>query len=93
MTGLINDGDLVTLAPCNACDVIAGDVVLARVEGRRFRQIVLHRVVAVEQDRFLIGSSSRLDGWVQAEDVLGRVVQTVHSKDAPDSDLASRAAP
>ncbi len=81
MTGLINDGDLVTLSPCDACGLNAGDIVLARVEGRRFRHVVLHKVVAIEQDRFLIGSNNRLDGWVQAEAILGRVVQGVKARD------------
>ena len=77
MTGQINDGDLVTLAPCRACELVAGDVVLARIEGRRCHHIVLHRIVAAEQDRFLIGSNSRLDGWVEVGAIVGRVAQIV----------------
>lgn len=79
MTGRINDGDLVTLAPCRACDLTAGNVVLARVEGKRHSHVVLHRIVAVEQDRFLIGSNNRLDGWIGYDAVFGKVVQVVHA--------------
>ncbi len=69
----INDGDLVTLEPCRPEDLVPGDIVLARVRGWL---LVLHQIVEREPDRLLIGTvSGRVDGWIAADDIFGRVVQ------------------
>lgn len=71
MRGRIEDGALVTLVPCDPGELAVGDVVLVRVRGWL---LVLHQIVAVEQGRFLIGTTAgRQDGWVSARDVFGRV--------------------
>lgn len=76
MTGRISDGDLVTLAPCRAEDLAVGDIVLVRVQGKRFSHVVLHGILSVEGGRLLIGShSGRVDGWVDRGDVYGVVTQ------------------
>ena len=73
MTGLINDGDLVTLEPCRAEDLAVGDVVLVRVRGWL---LVLHQILDREPGRFLIGTTAgRADGWVSADEVFGRVTK------------------
>jgi len=73
MRGRVNDGDLVTLAPCRSEELVVGDVVLVRVRGWL---LVLHQILDREPDRFLIGTTAgRSDGWVSASEVLGRVVQ------------------
>ena len=72
MTGRISDGDLVTLAPCRAEDLAVGDIVLVRVQGKRFSHGVLHGILSVEGGRLLIGShSGRVDGKVDRGDVYG----------------------
>ena len=44
MTGRINDGDLVTVAPCDASGVQVGDAVFVRIHGN----YVLHLVKAIQ---------------------------------------------
>lgn len=81
MEGRISNGDLVTLQPCIAQDLVAGDVVLARVQGRRYFHLVLHLIIAREADRFLIGNNhGRIDGWVTAQNVFGRVTRVDAAK-------------
>lgn len=76
MTGRISDGDLVTLAPCRAENLAAGDIVLVRIQGKRFSHVVLHAILSVEGERLLIGShSGRVDGWVDRGDIYGIVTQ------------------
>ena len=77
MTGRINDGDLVTLAPCGAEDLAVGNIMLVRVQGKRFSHVVLHGILAVEGERFLIGShQGRVDGWVDRGGIYGIVTGT-----------------
>ena len=74
MTGRISDGDLVTLILCTAEDLAAGDIVLARVKGRRLFHLVLHLVHERSDGQFLIGSNNgRLDGWIEFDDIFGKV--------------------
>ncbi len=76
MTGRINDGDLVTLAPCSPDNLAAGDIVLARVQGRRFSHLVLHLIHERDGERFLVGSvTGREDGWIGAADIYGKVTE------------------
>lgn len=82
MRGRINEGDLVTLEPCSCDSLTAGDIVLARIQGRRYSLLVLHQILARDGDRFLIGSTEgRIDGWVTAQEILGRVLH-IASKDS-----------
>ncbi len=54
-----------------AADGKAGDVVFLR---RKWRHYLLHLVLQVDGDRFLIGNNLRtVDGWADAADILGRV--------------------
>ncbi len=77
----INSGDLVTLEPCSAHDLAIGDVVLARITGRRYSHLVLHLVQDREMDRFLVGSrDGRTDGWIAAENIFGRVTKVERLK-------------
>lgn len=72
MRGRIEDGSLVTLAPCNPTQLVVGDIVLARVRGWL---LVLHQVIAVEPGRFLIGTTAgRQDGWVSDKEIYGQLV-------------------
>ena len=68
MTGKVNDGDFVTLEPCNPDDLDVGDVVLVRVRG----QIYLHLIKAKSKGRFLIGNNrGGTNGWVNGKAIYG----------------------
>ena len=57
----MNDGDLVTLEPCDPEKLTPGDVVLVRVRGTDY----LHLIKAVNGDRVLIGNNrGGTNGWV-----------------------------
>lgn len=61
MTGRINDGDLVTLQPCDVATLKVGDAVLVRVHGN----ILLHLIKAINNNRYLIGNNrGGINGWV-----------------------------
>jgi hypothetical protein len=81
MTGRIQDGALVTLEPCRTEDLAVGDIVLVRIQGKRFSHVVLHSVLSIVAGRFLIGSHrGRVDGWVDWGDIYG-VVTEVEAQD------------
>ena len=65
----INDGDLVTLAPCDPESVEFGDVVLVRLRGNW----LLHLVTAVDGKRVQIGNNrGKINGWAGRGSILGR---------------------
>lgn len=79
MEGRISDGDLVTLSPVAGEDLAAGEIVLARVKGRRYFHLVLHLIHDCDGELFLIGSNNgRLDGWIGRDDIYG-VVTSIES--------------
>ena len=68
MKGKVNDGDLVTLEPCDPEKLTAGDVVLVRVKGTDY----LHLIKAVNGGRVLIGNNrGGTNGWVGRNCVYG----------------------
>lgn len=68
MTGKVNDGELVTLEPCNPQTLKNGDIVLVKVKGR----VYLHLIKAVNQERYLIGNNrGGINGWVSAKAIYG----------------------
>ncbi len=72
MRGKINDGDLVTLAPCNPDELNVGNVVLVRVRGNA----LLHLIKARNKGRFLIGNNrGKINGWVGANSIYGVAVE------------------
>ncbi len=71
MRGKVNDGDLVTLEPCDPDTVAMSDVVLVRVRGTDY----LHLVKAVSDGRFLIGNNrGGINGWITRRQIFGRLV-------------------
>ncbi|MCI0488907.1 MAG: hypothetical protein L0229_20135 [Blastocatellia bacterium] len=61
MKGKVDDGDLVTLEPCQPDKLSIGDIVLVRVRGRDY----LHLIKAIDNGRFLIGNNrGGTNGWV-----------------------------
>lgn len=72
MTGKVNDGDLVTIEPCDAATLKVGDIVLVKVKGH----IYLHLIKAVNNGRFLIGNNrGGINGWVGANSIYGIATQ------------------
>lgn len=72
MTGRIDDGDAVTIAPCDATSIRVGDGVFVRIHGN----CLIHLVKAIQGDRVLIGNNrGKINGWVNKSAVLGRVIQ------------------
>jgi SOS-response transcriptional repressor LexA len=71
MTGKVNDGDRVTLAPCDTETLKVGDIVLVRVHGSDY----LHLIKAISQGRFLIGNNrGGTNGWVGKHAIYGIAV-------------------
>lgn len=72
MRGKVNDGDLVTLEPCDPDTLQVGDIVLVRVRGTDY----LHLIKAVDRGRFLIGNNrGGTNGWVSRHAIYGKVVR------------------
>ncbi|HEY0736304.1 MAG TPA: S24 family peptidase [Herpetosiphonaceae bacterium] len=72
MSGKVNDGDLVTLAPCDPDTLRVGDIVLVRVHGSDY----LHLIKAIKQGRFLIGNNrGGTNGWVGKQAIYGRAIK------------------
>ncbi len=72
MRGKVDDGDLVTLEPCDPDTLAVGDIVLVRVHGSDY----LHLVKAVDRGRYLIGNNrGGTNGWVGRHAIFGRATQ------------------
>lgn len=72
MKGKVDDGDLVTLAPCDPAALRTGDIVLVRVHGTDY----LHLITAVDGERFQIGNNrGGINGWVRAPALYGIAVR------------------
>ena len=72
MRGLIEDNQLVTIAPVDVRAIIAGDVVLVRWK----TNFLLHLVKEARATDLLIGNNlGRVNGWAKRSDVLGRVTK------------------
>ena len=72
MRGRIESGQQVTIEPVTFAEVAVDDVVFVRWKGN----YLLHLVKELSDDRVLIGNNlGKINGWVSAEDVLGRVTE------------------
>lgn len=72
MKGKVDDGDIVTVVPCDPNTLAVGDIVLVRVKGNDY----LHLVKAVDQGRFQIGNNrGGINGWVGPNAVYGRATK------------------
>lgn len=72
MKGKVNDGDKVTLEPCEVEQLEVGDIVLVRVKGQDY----LHLIKAKNQGRFLIGNNrGGINGWVGHNCVYGKAIK------------------
>lgn len=71
MRGRVNDGDLVTIVPCDPAALAVSDVVLVRVRGTDY----LHLIKAKDGQRFLIGNNrGGINGWVGPNAIYGKAV-------------------
>ena len=71
MKGKINDGDLVTVAPCEAETLKVGDILLVRVHGSDY----LHLLKARDKERFQIGNNrGGINGWVGKNNIYGKAI-------------------
>ena len=72
MRGKVNDGDLVTVAPCDPATLRPDDIVLVRVHGRDY----LHLIKAVNGGRFQIGNNrGHTNGWVGHNCIYGKATK------------------
>lgn len=72
----VNDGDRVTLEPCEPADLEVGSIVLVRVGGSDY----LHLVTAIDGQRFQIGNNrGRINGWVGPAAIYGRATKVESS--------------
>ena len=72
MRGKVDDGNLVTLEPCDPSTLSVDDVVLVRVRGTDY----LHLIKAINGDRFLIGNNrGGTNGWVGRNALYGRAIR------------------
>lgn len=72
MRGKVDDGDLVTLEPCDTTSLEVGDIVLVRVHGTDY----LHLIKAIDRERFLIGNNrGGTNGWVGKHAIHGKAVR------------------
>ncbi len=77
MSGHINDGDLGTLKPVAPQQLRVGDAVLARVQGKKRELVVLHEILEIRENEFLMGArNGRLDGWISGTAILGLALET-----------------
>ena len=68
----VNDGNRVTVEPCEPADLEVGDIVLVRVKGNDY----LHLIKAIDRGRFLIGNNrGGTNGWVGPSAVYGRAAR------------------
>ena len=71
MVPLIRSGQLCTVAPIDAAELEAGDIVLCKVRGAEY----LHKILAVRDGRFQIGNNrGGINGWVTAKGVYGKLL-------------------
>ncbi len=72
MTGKVNDGDLVTLEPCDPANLKKDDIVLVRCRGNDY----LHLIKAIDGQRFLIGNNrGGTNGWVGSQAIYGKATK------------------
>ena len=72
MKGKIESGQLVTVEPCKAKDLLKGDVVLCKVGRSQY----LHIVKEIKESRFQIGNNvGRINGWIGADSIFGKCIK------------------
>ncbi len=82
MTGLVNDGQLVTVESAIAKpfgDIRKGDIVLCEVNGRQYLHRVLDVVVDIDrggQKIYQIGNNrGGINGWIRRDAIYGKLTK------------------
>ncbi|HEX2620579.1 MAG TPA: S24/S26 family peptidase [Phototrophicaceae bacterium] len=74
MQGKVNDGDLVTVEPCDPAALEVGDIVLVKVKGNIYLHLI--KAKAHANGRFLIGNNrGGTNGWVGVNCIYGVATQ------------------
>lgn len=69
MSGKIESGQLVTIAPVLTTDLQVGDIVLCSVRGAHY----VHLIKAIRGPQFQIGNNrGGINGWITARAIYGR---------------------
>jgi hypothetical protein len=77
MRGRIESGQLVSIEPATIADVRSGDVVFIMWKSSYLLHLVLR--VEAEAGRVLIGNNlGKVNGWVVADAIFGKVVSVEH---------------
>jgi len=72
MVGLVESGQLVTVAPLGTRLPEKHDIVLCKVNGKQY----LHLVKAVNTGRYQIGNNrGGINGWISLSQVFGRCIK------------------
>jgi hypothetical protein len=72
MSGKIESGQVVTVAPIGNYKIEIGSIVLCKVNGNQY----LHLVKAMSGERFQIGNNrGRINGWTSRSNIFGIVVR------------------
>ena len=72
MSGKIESGQLVTVAPVGDHRLSVGEIVLCKVNGIQY----LHLVKAISGDRVQIGNNKgRINGWTSRRNIFGIVME------------------
>jgi SOS-response transcriptional repressor LexA len=68
MTPIIQSKQKCVIVPVNNKEIIKGDIVLCKVKGNHY----LHKVLAVKQNRYLIGNNhGGQNGWTNKKNLYG----------------------
>jgi hypothetical protein len=69
MKGRVDDGQEVIVTPCIHANLVVGDVVLCKVNGREF----LHLITAIDNKRYQIGNNrGHINGWIGCNAIYGK---------------------
>jgi hypothetical protein len=72
MSGKIESGQLVTVAPVGNYALEVGKIVLCKVNGTQY----LHLIKAISGERFQIGNNrGRINGWTSGRNIYGVVTR------------------
>jgi hypothetical protein len=72
MSGKIESGQLVTVAPVGNYALVVGKIVLCKVNGTQY----LHLIKATSGERFQIGNNrGRINGWISRRNIYGIVIR------------------
>lgn len=78
MSGKIEDGDTVQLAPLGEHALAPGDIVLCKVRGNHY----LHLVKAARRSQYLIGNNrGGINGWISRAAIYGVATRVIHQGD------------